>query len=397
MRILQVSDFYPPDPGGLEGHVARLAGQLAARGHEVAVATGGAAGTRMSTMDGPVLVGRLPLSLDRLPIYATGRAFHPPWPDPAFVRTLLAMARRFQPDVIHAHGWSEFSAAAVGRRLDVPVVATLHDYGLRCPTKSLHCGDRPCRSPLGLCCLTCRNCDQGLVKRAGLAAAIGLGRGRLAGRIARFLAVSSYLARSHISLGIGDESAYRVMPNFIDDVAMTNSADGPPPADGPILFVGPATPHKGRAVLADAYRSLPVRPPLWLVGGESSASLDGIEYLGRRTGAELADAYRAASVVVVPSVWPDPCPTVALEAMAAGRPVIASAVGGLTDIVEPGVTGLLVPPGDPGALADALRALTEDPELAGKLGAAGRDRVVERFSAAAVVPSIESTYREVGS
>ena len=382
MRILLVSDFYPPNQGGLEGHVARLAAHLADRGHEVAVATGGAHGGHSSTMDGPVLVSRLPLALERLPVYTTNRAYHPPWPDPAFVRALLAMARRFQPDVIHAHGWCEFSAAAVARRLDVPVVVTLHDYGLRCPSKTLRCGDRPCRRTLGLCCLTCWHSDQGLAKRTGLAAAIKLGRGKVAGRISRFLAVSHYVARAHLCAGIGEESDYRVVPNFVDTPAGPISA--PESAERPILFVGPTLPRAGRTVLETAHDALPAedRPPLSLIDAEDEAGAD-------------PDAYRDASMIVVPSLWPDPCPTVALEAMAAGRPVIASAVGGLTDLVEPGFTGMLVPPGEPDALTDAMRTLAGDPELAAKLGAAGRDRVVQRFSAAAVIPQVEAAYQEV--
>jgi glycosyltransferase involved in cell wall biosynthesis len=90
-------------------------------------------------------------------------------------------------------------------------------------------------------------------------------------------------------------------------------------------------------------------------------------------------------------MWGDACPTVALEAMAAGRAIIASATGGLLDIVEDGVTGLLVPPNDPQALADALEALLDDDLRLEAMGRAGRIRLKE-FSTATVGPRIEAAY-----
>jgi glycosyltransferase involved in cell wall biosynthesis len=96
---------------------------------------------------------------------------------------------------------------------------------------------------------------------------------------------------------------------------------------------------------------------------------------------------------VVPSVWSDPCPTVVLEAMAAGRPVVGAASGGIIDMVVDGSTGLLVPPGDSAALAGALAALLSQPETARAFGIAGRRRARE-FTVSAVVPRIEQMYRD---
>jgi glycosyltransferase involved in cell wall biosynthesis len=103
------------------------------------------------------------------------------------------------------------------------------------------------------------------------------------------------------------------------------------------------------------------------------------------------DLMRTASVVVVPSTFRDPCPTVVLEAMAVGRPVVAAASGGIIDMVEDGVTGLLVPPGDPVALARALSTVLEDPERATAMGRAGNTRV-QWFAASAVMARIEEVY-----
>jgi glycosyltransferase involved in cell wall biosynthesis len=103
---------------------------------------------------------------------------------------------------------------------------------------------------------------------------------------------------------------------------------------------------------------------------------------------------RSADVVVsVP--WYEPFGIVPVEAMACGRPVVGSAVGGLLDTVVPGVTGELVPPRDPAALAQALRRLLDDPERRRRYGEAGRRRAVEHYDWSAVVAETESVYRSV--
>ena len=98
----------------------------------------------------------------------------------------------------------------------------------------------------------------------------------------------------------------------------------------------------------------------------------GPEQLAR----ELADA----SIVVVPSLWPEPFGLVGIEALAAGRPVIASATGGIADWLDDGVSGLCVTPGDVDALAHALNELLADPQRQRTMGLAGRESVNLRFS-----------------
>ena len=90
----------------------------------------------------------------------------------------------------------------------------------------------------------------------------------------------------------------------------------------------------------------------------------------------------AADALTVPSTRPEPLGLVALEGALAGLPVVASSHGGVTEIVRDGETGLLVPPGDPGALATALRALADDPARAAEMGAAGSKDVAGRFGLA---------------
>jgi len=108
----------------------------------------------------------------------------------------------------------------------------------------------------------------------------------------------------------------------------------------------------------------------------------------------VMQAWNRSLFRLVPSTWSDPCPTTALEAMATGRPLIASRMGGLTDMVEEGVTGLLVPPGDEAALRQAMERLLADPALRARMGEAAKRKVVE-FQAGSVVPRIEQLYRRL--
>jgi glycosyltransferase involved in cell wall biosynthesis len=105
--------------------------------------------------------------------------------------------------------------------------------------------------------------------------------------------------------------------------------------------------------------------------------------------------YAGADVVVVPSTRPDPLPNAALEAAAAGCCVVASRHGGLPEIVRDGETGVLVAPGDPGALAAALRRLAADPALGPRLGAAAAVDVAERFAPGLLVARVQALYDEL--
>jgi len=105
----------------------------------------------------------------------------------------------------------------------------------------------------------------------------------------------------------------------------------------------------------------------------------------------VVQLYSHAAVFACPSVY-EPFGIINLEAMACGTPVVASAVGGILEVVEDGKTGLLVPPARPDELAAALRRLLEDPALARSMGEAGRKRVEEKFSWASVAARTQQVY-----
>jgi glycosyltransferase involved in cell wall biosynthesis len=214
---------------------------------------------------------------------------------------------------------------------------------------------------------------------------------RLVAHTSRFLAVSRSVAQRIAEVGI-TAPAVEVVPNFLD----IDDLPGDAPADAAtILFVGPDSQHKGRSVLINAFRHLPSgQARLVLVGSDTPVNVPGVSTVGYLRNAALREQYQKASVVVVPSVWPEPCPTVVLEAMAHSRPVVGSRIGGIPDLVEDGLSGLLVRPNDPRALADALLRILTDHDLRHRLAMGARARA-EQFSTGAVVPRIEKVYASI--
>jgi glycosyltransferase involved in cell wall biosynthesis len=222
------------------------------------------------------------------------------------------------------------------------------------------------------------------------------------------VAISSYTARelseiSHVqsrvipyTLGFGEAEA---------DVARVGPRDS-----FMVLFVGRLVERKGVRYLIDAVRRLsPERRARLVVIGEGPERQrleeqvrrigleDRVELRGRASDRELRQAYADASVFVLPAIVDARGDTeglgvVLLEAMSYRVPVVASNVGGITDIVTDGETGLLLPPADAGVLAAALERLAADAALAERLGNAGRRVVQERFSWPAIVTQWERCY-----
>ena len=156
-----------------------------------------------------------------------------------------------------------------------------------------------------------------------------------------------------------------------------------------VVFAGRVVAPKGVAVLVRAAREVDGE---FVICGDGP-QLEPMRRLARRLGVEdrvifrgwldqdrLAEELADASVVAVPSVWPEPFGLVGIEGLASGRPAVASATGGIEDWLEDGVSGLCVPPGNPRSLARALNELLADPERQTAMGAAGRETVARRFS-----------------
>ncbi len=198
------------------------------------------------------------------------------------------------------------------------------------------------------------------------------------------VSASAALADDARSLGARDVRVIGQAVRAPDEV-------GEPEEPPHVLYVGRLSEEKGVRELAEAANGL----PLVVVGDGPLRSL-----LPQAGGfvppAELGPYYERASVVDVPSRR-EGSGMAAREAMAHGRPVVATAVGGLVDAVEDGVTGVLVPPGDVAALRDALERLLADAGLRRRLGAAARERAVRTASPVAVAERLLEIYRSASS
>ena len=346
LRVLVCTQGFPRHPGDHRApFILDHARALAAAGVAVTVLCPSAPGLAAHEWYGDVEVVRFRYAPRRLEVLAYSGAMHRSVRGPAalllpfFLVGYLLAARRHarNADVLHGHWWAPSGLVVVvaGRLTGVPAVVHVHGTDAAIARGPLR--------PLGRWVL--RRADAVLVASAALAG------------WAREVA--------------GVDAVVAPMPLGVDRIPAVT----PPPADGPVLGVGRLVPEKGFDVLVDAVAR--AGQSLVLVGdGDERAPLEAlvrsrhadVTFAGSLPPAELAERYAAARVVAVPSRR-EGFGMVAAEAAAAGRAVVASAVGGIPDVVRPGVTGVLVPPGDPDALAAALR------DVDAALGANGPEAV----------------------
>jgi glycosyltransferase involved in cell wall biosynthesis len=181
------------------------------------------------------------------------------------------------------------------------------------------------------------------------------------------------------------------------------------PATNAVLFLGRLEKDKGVLDLVDALVAVRRRCPDAVVRfagqGDTEAiqqraserGISGaVEFLGWISGSVKAKALAEATIYVLPS-YIEGLPMGVLEAMAVGLPVVATTVGGIPDVVDDGVTGLLIKPGDTGGLANALCLLLSDPALRRRMGDAAKLLIKERYTPQRIVPKIEDIYRTLGA
>ena len=412
MRILLLAQFFPPDIGGEERHVFNLANTLAERGHEVAVATQRMVGVAdQETLASGVRVYRFATAAMRLPgVYSTSRTHHPPLPDPLGVRELARITRLERPQVVHAHNWIVNSAVALRRSSSgsrFGLVLTLHDFSHVCATKRLMRMGAACEGPAVARCLPCATAQYGPAVGPLTAAATALMRPWKTRAIDHVVCVSNAVAGGN-RIPPGPNTS--VIPNFVRDETVLDRAgdeaesrteDIPPglPKEEFLLFVGELSRDKGVPTLLRAYESLGRRrPPLLLVGRrtpDTPAHLpDGARMCAEWPHEYVMTAFRRCLFAVLPSICLDACPTTVLEAMASGRPVVATTTGGIVDMIMDGENGLLVPPDDEYKLAEAMARLLNENDLRARLAAGARERV-QHFTASAVAERLETVYAQV--
>jgi glycosyltransferase involved in cell wall biosynthesis len=420
--VVFATEYYPPfAPGGAEWSNARWAAALSRRGHRVVVVTPNYGTAPREEHDG-VLIVRFPFPIRLRPGQGeAGWLVH---------RNLLfhlylacwvwRVARRAAADVIHAqHKGAVVGAWLAGRALRRPVLATIRDVGLLCPLgfctmfepwSTFDCTARQYVRKCAPFFFRHYLAGVGRVRRARIWAAVLLGWLDLKVRQAALRRVDGVIgvSRGILSLhpaSLIDPARARVVHTLPPDIAAPDEATAVATrrrlgiADGPlVLYAGRLSMGKGVPVLVDALDRLRASVPGAVValagkGEVAVAPRPGLHVLGSVAQPDLFALYRAADVVVVPSLWPEPLSRVLLEAMQLGRPVVATDAGGTAEAVVDGETGILVPRGDPEALADALARLLRHPGLRARMSAAAARRAADVFVEERVAAALLEAYR----
>jgi len=407
MNILMLTQFYPPVIGGVERHVRNLSTKLVALGHQVAVATIWHRGLPESEVDQGVRIYRIRSTVQRARFLFTdtGHFFAPSFPDPELAWALRRIVKAERPEIVHGHNWMVHSFLPLKPWSNAKLVLSVHDHSLICPNGKLIYRDALCTGPGLTKCLSCAGRNYGSAKGAAVLASHYIMGFLERAAVDMFVPVNRYYGEANWLMD--GELPVRVISNFLpDDMDLFPGGEHPRmasqlPQGDFMLFVGALARYKGLDTLLQAYAAMKDAPPLVVIGYRTQRHQSNITDLPPRVTVFedwphdlVMDAWRRCLFGLVPSLYSDPIPTVALEGMAMGKALIASKIGGLPDLVVDGENGLVVAPGDPVELQHAMERLAADPDLRKRMGEAARRKVVD-FQASAVVPRIEALYREL--
>ena len=414
MRILQVVHQYGPHyVGGTEIHTESLARGLAAVGHSVAVltrvrrASASECVVRSEAADG-VTVYRLYAPEPR----GTYAAFQDSFQNTTALTAFKRVLSEHRPDVVHIHHLKglHHGIADLARELRIPQVLTLHDYWYFCGTwQLLRTQGNVCGGPrLWLNCVDCaahRTGTRLLWGAAPAVAALLAYRERVLARVVqqadRVIAPSEYV-RARYAARYALAERLQLLGHGIDPLPVNNPAPRDPAAPLRVLFAGGLSVPKGAHILVEAVRTLPPnRIRLDICGDESTfqeyaarlkASAQGlpVRFHGPLNHTQLGERMSDSDVLAVPSIWPETASLVALEARAAGLPIIASDIGALPERVHEDGDGWLVPAGDQHAWNSALRGLVENVQAV-----TGKRHARALSSSAAHTTRILSVYKDI--
>lgn len=395
LRILNVSQNYYVR-GGMDIAMFRLEEILKAHGHQVIPFAGADPANRPSE-------------------YARYFPPAPPTSDTGsadLLRTLYSPAARRAIgrvldeqaiDLVHLHSYFKRLTPAILpeiARRGIPIVQTMHEYRAVCPISLLYrdghvctdCHDRRYTQVVRHRCAG-GSLTRSLWNMAEMRLSDMLGHKR---DIARYLSVSDYQRDRLIEMGMAGER----IETIHHPVTLPPAADDTP--RDYVLFVGRLERYKGIFPLVDVARALPAIRFVFAGEGPDgdavrahAAGLANVEWRGNLDGAALATARNGALCAIVPSLGPEPFGLTSIEALAHGTPVIASAIGGVAETVRDGIDGFHVAPGDHDALIDRILRFADAPDMARRMGMAGRARAAEDFSPERYYQRTMAVYRQV--
>jgi len=315
------------------------------------------------------------------------------------VADVTTLSEKFRPELIHSHNTFPLispSLYSVAKQLNIPVIQTLHNFRLICPQATLlrngvQCED--CVGNLPWRAIVHRCYRNSLSQSAVSSSMIMLHRllRTWHTKVTRYIVLNQLCRDKFIAGGLPFD-LLRIKPNFVDSA---NEPEWVHRSGG--IFIGRLSEEKGLKVLAEALSQLPDSQIDIYGKGDLQTYVEatrGFNYKGFRDPIELQACLRKAAYLVVPSTGVESFGLVAIEAFAAGTPVIASAHGGLREIVVHGKTGLLVEPANSDALARAI-AFAEDHHYEMKImGRAARHAYLSRYTPDINYRLLMSIYRE---
>jgi glycosyltransferase involved in cell wall biosynthesis len=393
MKILQVIS-YGYLAGGAEKSVLLLKQKLQERGHQVKVIASNHGqdelGQRFSDVEFT--------EIDRPDTPLAAKAVRHLWHRPAY-QAIKTMVTDFEPDVVHFHTMGQLSPSALFAIGSVPGVLTVHgpeeyiksiiEWGL-----PKHLFRNNTVSTTNLTALgKAYYLYFGLLQRSLYAYGF---RRHLKAMIAPSQYMADVISKEHFDVPVHQ---------IYNGIALPQH--GPLPNERQLLYVGRLEYVKGvdvllRAMLAVA-KVLP-KVHLHIVGDGAARSelesfvaqeqlRDHVTFCGWLDGHAVNDKYLQTTAVVIPSIWPENLPTVCMEALATGRLVVGSKTGGIPELVQDGITGRIVPPGDVDALAAAIIDLLSRPDLSAASNACASS--AQRFAITSFVEKLEDEYRTV--
>ena len=301
------------------------------------------------------------------------------------VREFDAVLRARRPDVVHVHELYPMISPWILRRCraaGVPVVMTCNDFRLSCPVATHFIRGETCYKCLGgreyWCVL--RNCRSSVPESVAYAMRNTSARAfGLFDSVHRFVVISDFM-REFMVQRIGLEAG-RVVVNYCA-IGLPEHPVTDPSRGTYVGFAGRFVPEKGVEVMVEACRSLGL--PMRFAGDAPThpaiRATDNAVFVMTKTPQELAEFYRGARLIVVPSTWTEAFGIVAAEALAHGVPVVASRLGGLTTTVADGEAGLLAQAGNAADFAEKIKRIWDDPALARRLGQGARAYVERQFA-----------------
>lgn len=329
--------------------------------------------------------------------------------DRAAARRISQVLDRFCPDLVHLFNIYHHLSPSVlppMKKRGIPILQTVNDYKLICPNYLLYTNGQPC--------LRCRGgryynamihrCLHGSLRWSTLAALEMLLHRIMAvyqQHVSVFVAPSMFVKAKIQEFGVNPHQTrylpYGVSVNPAETERLTRGDEGY------VLYFGRLSREKGLATLIAAMSQLPDLE-LRLVGDgplrcdleqrASNLNLSNVRFYGHCEGEMLQHFVACARLAVLPSEWYEVFGQSVVESLLLSRPVVASRIGGIPEVMDDGEHGLLVPPGDALALADAIRWLASHESSANEMGRAGRETALQRFGAEQHFEGLSALYRQ---